>query len=192
MRKLTEQVDIQFDQDWSKLISVLEHSINLVETKSSKITKEYKFTEYGYHYEIGNSGTVSHITNGSSYWYSLNGPLAEQMLPWLPMFLKDVAEIKPTFITINKLVGDGLEHVDHDSQQTGFNYFLKTTNSITYCRDEDVVESYPSVENTGWIMNIQQPHRIDNTDVRIWFNLRFGANFEQCRQFFSTRSLRYG
>lgn len=185
MNKLTYQTPIRIVNDWSKTIQVLEHSVELVTSNSPRITKRYQYSDYGYHYEIGNTGTVSHVTNGSSYWYAVAGPVIESTMRFLPMLREDLAELEPTFATVNILVGDGAEHKDQNNQLTGFNYFITTTNSTTHVRDSETEESYPSVRDTGWILDIQQRHRISNTDRRIWFNMRFGKPFDYCRDWFA-------
>jgi hypothetical protein len=188
---LTQQINLKFNQDWTRVISTLNHAIEMVRSNSDKITKSYKYSDYGHHYEFGSAGTIAHVTNGSSYWYNMNGPLITKLTPWLDSFMKDVAPIKPTFITLNKLIGDGAEHRDQPGQNTGLNYFLETTNSITYCKDLNVEESYSSIKDTAWILNIQKKHRIINPDTRIWFNLRFEADFETCKEFFKDKNFVY-
>lgn len=188
---LTQQVNVKINQDWTNVIAGLNHAIELVQSGSNRITKSYKYSDYGHHYELGNAGTLAHVTNGSSYWYNFNGPLLIGMLPWVSKLMTDLQPICPTFITINKLVGNGAEHVDQPGQNTGFNYFINTTRSITYCKDENVEESYPSIQDTAWILNIQKKHRIENADTRIWFNLRFHENFANCQKFFCNKNFIY-
>ena len=165
---------------------MLEHGINLVETRSPKITKEYKYSDYGYHYEIGSAGNISHVTNGSQFWYAITGPLVQSTMPWAQDLLDAVEKISPTFISINKLIGNGAKHRDQPGQNVGFNYFINTTNSTTYVKDVDgYTESYPSVAKTGWIADITKQHWIENTDERIWLNLRFGLTFSECKEWFA-------
>lgn len=185
MNKLTQQLPVRIVNDWVKTTQVAMHCIDAVKTKSSFITKEYAYSEYGYHYEFGSAGTVSHITNGSAQWYAVTGSLIESTMRFLPQLVTDLADLTPTFASINFLVGNGAEHKDQVTQQTGFNYFFNTSNSTTYARNGAYEESYPSEANTGWLLDIQHPHRIDNTDQRIWFNLRFGKSFDYCQQWFS-------
>ena len=179
---LTFQIPIRLINDWSKTVRVLEHSIGLVQ--AGKYTRDYKYSNYGHHYEIGSTGTVSHVTNGSNYWYAVAGPVVESTLPWLTQFKEDLQDLKPTFATINKLIGHGAEHRDQVDQLTGFNYFFETSDSITYVKSLEYEEQYPSIADTGWILDIQQPHRIANTGTRIWFNMRFGKPFAYCRDWF--------
>lgn len=187
MNKLVYQPGITINHNWSKTIQVLNYGIDLVQTHSPKITKEYKYSEYGYLYEIGSSGTVSHITNGSEFWYNFTGPLVESTMPWLKDLLSTVEELEPAFVSINKMVGNGAEHRDQPGINVGLNYFINTTNSTTYVKDDDgYTESYPSVAKTGWIADISKLHRIENTDERIWFNLRFGKPFLECKEWFAS------
>jgi hypothetical protein len=188
---LTQQINLKFNQDWSKVISTLNHAIDMVQSNSNRITKSYKYSDYGHHYEFGSAGNISHVTNGSDYWFNLNGPLLLKLIPWSGKLMNDLSPINPTFITVNKLIGNGAEHVDQPGQNTGLNYFLTTTDSVTYCRDGDIEESYASVRDTAWILNIQKKHRIVNNDTRIWFNLRFESNFETCKEFFKDKKFVY-
>lgn len=188
---LTQQINLKINQDWSKVIAGLNYAINLVQTGSDRVTKSYKYSDYGHHYELGNAGTLAHVTNGSSYWYNFNGPLLLGMLPWANQLMQDLQPMNPTFITINKLIGNGSEHVDQPGQNTGLNYFINTTKSVTYCKDGELEESYPSVQDTAWILDIQKKHKIENLDTRIWFNLRFQADFKTCQEFFKNKNFIY-
>lgn len=181
---LTHKTPVRINHDWKNTVSVLEHGIALVESNSSKITKQYKYSDYGYHYELGSAGTISHVTNGSSYWYNMTGPLIEKSMPFLPLMLSDLSELEPTIVSLNKLVGNGAEHRDQPGQNTGFNYFINTTDSLTYVKDEDYMEVYPSIADTGWLLDIQKPHGIDNKESRVWFNLRFAKPFAECKAWF--------
>lgn len=185
MNNLTFQTPVRIVNNWDKTMQVAKHCISLVTDKSPAITKEYKFSDYGYHYELGSTGTVSHITNGSDEWYAVTGKLIESTMRFLPMMIDDLAALEPTFASINYMVGNGAEHRDHDTQQTGFNYFFTDCNSTTYVRNDTAQESYQSVKNTGWILDIQELHSITNTNERIWFNLRFGKPFAYCRDWFA-------
>lgn len=181
---LTYKTPIRIDHNWKNTVAVLEHGIELVTSNSPKITKQYKHSDYGYHYELGSAGTISHVTNGSSYWYNMTGPLIEKSMPFLPLMLDDLAELEPTIVSMNKLVGNGSEHKDQPGQNTGFNYFINTTDSLTYVKDEDYMETYPSIANQGWLLDIQKPHGIHNTESRVWFNLRFAKPFAECKEWF--------
>jgi hypothetical protein len=185
MNNLTFQTPIRIVNDWSKTTKVATQCIDLVQTKSARITKEYKFSDYGYHYEIGNTGTVAHITNGSTHWYAVTGKLIESTMRFLPSMVSDLADLNPTFASINYMIGNGAEHQDHAAQKTGFNYFFNTSDSTTYVRNNELVESYRSIKDTSWILDIQQLHSISNTNERIWFNLRFGKPFAYCRDWFA-------
>jgi hypothetical protein len=185
MNTLTFQTPVRIVNNWDKTTQVAKHCIDLVKSQSASITREYKYSDYGYHYELGSTGTVSHITNGSAEWYSVTGKLIESTMRFLPLMLDDLADLDPTFASINYMVGNGAEHRDHESQQTGFNYFFADCDSTTYARNADICESYPSVKDTGWILDIQQLHSISNTNERIWFNLRFGKPFAYCRDWFA-------
>jgi len=181
---LTYKTPVRINHDWKNTVSVLEHGIALVESSSSKITKQYKYSDYGYHYELGSAGTISHVTNGSSYWYNMTGPLIEKSMPFLPLMLASLSELEPTIVSVNKLVGNGAEHKDRPGQNTGFNYFINTTDSLTYVKDNDYIEVYPSNANEGWLLDIQKPHGIDNKESRVWFNLRFAKPSAECKAWF--------
>ena len=183
-QKLIYQPSITINHNWVKTFDVLKYGIELVRSNSPKITREYKYSDYGYHYEFGTAGNVSHVTNGSEYWYVMSGKLIESTMPWAKTLLETVKDLNPTFISINRMVGAGAKHKDQAGQLVGLNHFINTTNSRTYVYDGDYEESYPSIAGETWLIDIQKQHQIKNTKERTWFNLRFNAPFDECREWF--------
>lgn len=183
-RRLSFPVHIKINADWTKAINLFEKGLDILENRSELITKEYKFSDYGYHYEIAHNMSIAHVTNGSPDWYGTNGPLVLASMPWVKTMMEDMEELNPLFPSFNRLVGPGLEHVDQPTTLTALNYFIADGTAITTVSDGSDVETYPTKKDTGWLLDIQKPHRIDNTETRIWLNIRFGKPIDVCYNWF--------
>jgi hypothetical protein len=183
-RRLTHPVDITIRADWPRVVSLFDEGLAILKTQPERITKQYKYSDYGYHYEINNVLFIGKITNGSPEWNSLNGPLVASIAPWLQTMMDDMQELNPISTVFNRMVGTGLEHVDQANTLTSLNYFITDGTAVTTVRDGDYTETYPTKKDQGWLLDIQKPHKIDNTETRIWFTIRFGETFDRCREWF--------
>ena len=185
-RRLTAAVNLKINVDWAKTINLLETSLAIVKTKPELITSQYKYSDYGYHYEISNRLNVAKVTNGSPDLHAINGPLVANTMPWVNKLLNDMAPMKPMFFTFNRLILEGREHIDQAGMLCAINYFVNTTTANTFVKDGEYEESYPTIQDTCWLLDIQKLHRIDYSDTipRYWFNVRFGESFDFCRDWF--------
>ena len=147
-RRLTYPVDLKINVDWAKTINLLETSLAVVKTKPELITNQYKYSDYGYHYEIGNRLNIAKVTNGSPDLHAINGPLVANTMPWVDKLLNDMAPMKPMVFTFNRLIYEGREHIDQAGMLCAINYFINTTTANTFVKDGDYEESYPTIQDT--------------------------------------------
>ena len=187
MSQFIYQIPFTINQDWTVVKSLVNRSIDFV-NDPTKVTEVINNGPYLKTYMLGPNLSVSHVNNGSEYWYMLNGSIILNSLKWLPGMIERFKDLDVVDIHLNKLINAGVPHIDTPESLTALNYFFNTSNAITYVKHDNIVESYPTVKNTGWLLDIQKLHWIENTEPRTWFSIRFGKSFDYCKDWFMSQN----
>jgi hypothetical protein len=180
-------VDLKIIQDWSKVVTMVNTIIEKSKTHHSEIRPYGNATFY----DLGNHGSVIHH-HISENWFMVHSKLLEKHLTWLPKMLADMSDLNPTWL-ISVLNSNAAEHTDFNHYPTALNYPINTTNAETYVKYLNQEFTYPSITDQPWLLSTKNPHGVRNNELRLVFNMHFGADYDVVRQWLDFRpNLVYG
>lgn len=199
MSNAVEQLNIKFNQDWSKICALLDnlqHRWKNNELKQSTWVEEYKVTRY----DLGALGSfipLDSITANPKTGFTVNGKLLEAMLPWSKKIKNDFADSGLVSMSFLECHEDLKPHVD--GQEPGItghcrlNYIIHDCDAVTYLDNNGKIESYPSTAGTAWLVDTTKLHWVKNGQKRQLFQLMFHRPFSEVYNWFQAHpNLQYG
>jgi hypothetical protein len=203
----THQIDLKFNQDWSKVINLYNkiskkwdnHELT---TSFHSATEDWvKENDGGVElFRVGNAGyflPMDELTKNSSVGGSISGPILELLLPWTKQLRKDMEEIDLSSIMFLECNQDMIPHVDGKplgvSHHCRINYMINDCDSVTCVDNNGTIESYPTVAGTAWLLDVSKLHWVNNNQTRHTFQLTFHRPFDEILNWFNSRpNLSYG
>ena len=194
------QVDLVISHDWSKTVSLY----NLIykkwiqdELPGKKWVEEYHTYQFDFS-SYGSLVSLDSITDKEKTAGMLNGPIVESTLPWIKNLKKDLSSLNLVAVAFYETQGsihrhkDGLLSDQKDKGHCRLNYIVTDCEAVTYVDSDGVIDHYPSIANTAWLLNTQKEHWVENQTKRHLFQLTFNQPYEEVREWFQQRGpLRY-
>lgn len=173
--KYCQQTNLTIKHDWSKTQSAFSELLALASDNGE---------HYGnsLHFPIQNLGMVSKHKL-SPGWIRIAGPAINKTMPWLPSLLSEMKELCPDDSCISRLQGDGARHVDLKTAPSALNFIFANNDPEAYTVAGE--ERYPSVVDTAWILDTQQPHAIINKGERWTLSIHFKVPYNVVQEWFN-------
>ena len=199
MKNAVAQINIKFNQDWSKIIDLLHHvqeKYNNGLLKQGQWIEEYMITRY----DLGTMGSfipLDSITKNPKTGSTINGLLLETLLPWSKKLKSDFRNSGLVSLAFLECCEDLEPHVD--GQEPGIvghcrlNYIVYDCDSVTYLDNDGLIENYPSIGGTAWLVDTTKLHWVKNGEKRYLFQLMFHRPFSEVYEWFEQHpNLTYG
>lgn len=187
---LISKIPITFQQDWSDLIAKYDHLKQLL-NKNPNVKSKWIDAYKAERYDFGASGSyvlfdTNTIMPGSAS--SLNGSMVEKLLPWIPKLKQDMFSLKIASIGFQGNSGPVERHVDNKEDVLAghckLNYIIDNYDVVTYAERDGVVENYPSVKDTGWLIDTTAEHWVEGQGQRYIFQICFDEEFSKVLEWF--------
>lgn len=190
------KLDITINQDWSRIIDIYstmrEKWISgalCLDSKNSHWDTEYQ--DLGY---LGSLISLDNRTEQSKQCCTLAGKIVESKLPWIKQLKSDCADLRLESIGIMGTTTSISGHVDlHNLEvdQQGhcrIIYIINDSDCITYVKNNNQLEQYPSVAGTAWLLDTTKYHWVEKKsgpeEIRYVFQLTFYKKFEEVLEWF--------
>ena len=175
---LLSPVDLKIVQDLGSIVELSQMLIVESKTKHTEVVPHGNATFY----HLGTLGSVAHH-HVSGGWHNVVLNNGAKHLPWLHKMLDDMKDLAPTW-AMSIMTSNGALHVDYDTYPTALNYPINTTNAVTYIEYQGQEYTYPSIADRPWMLETGYPHGVRNNELRLVFNLHFGAKYPEVRAWF--------
>lgn len=178
-----KSVPLVINHDWASTVARM--------NKLLPLQKHCKVEEYGTadHYIMNSLGTLSKQWDSKS-WYKFAGPAINSTMPWIEQLLTYISELRPNDGGISFLDDHGAAHYDLPSDPSALIYIVHNTDpdAYTWFKNENQVESYPSIVGSAWIINTQVEHGIWNQGTRYALSIHFKEPYEIVKKWFQDKT----
>lgn len=191
------KLDLTINQDWSRIV-------NIYSTMREKwINNELKLDSRNEHwstdyYNFGNLGSLISLDNRTEkrkQCCTLTGKIIESQLPWIKQLKEDLTELGLESIGIMGTTASISGHVDlHNPEVDAVGhcriiYMINNSDTVTYVKNNQQVEHYPSDANTAWLLDTTKYHWVEKQsgteEIRYVFQLTFYKQFSEVLEWFN-------